>query len=652
MEDQVTVNLQQVSEVIGDRYEVIDLLGEGGMASVYRAKHVGLNKIVALKLLHLSVSAKPSNAGRFELEAQLAAGLSHENIVQIFDYGAATNGNAFVAMEFVEGEPLSQLIAKNGAMNQDQCLPIFIDIARGLCAAHQAKIVHRDIKPSNVLVSEKGGLRCAKIADFGLAKAIGECPDDSSKLTQTAEIIGSPSYMSPEQALGLPVDEQTDIYSFGCLMFESLTGGCPFVGENPMQTLMQHIHASRSDLSTRLNASGVSETLSGIVQRCLSKEKKNRYATMSEVLADLELCKSGARTGHTRRSGSKVWVASILALSGILAVGLLLSHHALSSFAPNTVSLTQPAPPQSSLKSTTGQTLYWSEKPLTQSELIKEAASKVQLPKLDVSGSDLSHLTLTDAGLFEASFKNCNLSNASFGVHCNLMRADFQGAQCQSMALESVDANAVSFLGADLTGATFRKCRFTGANFDDATLSKMTIVDCEFQSSKFLKAHFNQPQRLLRCTFVDCDLRGVAFPELDLSSCAFPGTSFADANLSGSNFSGTNLGHADFSDAILNKANFSGAQMGNANFSRCQLSHATFTHSNLRNAQFSRASLAGCDLSRAGLAGADLAGADLQGADLTGADLTGANLDGVRAQGAVFTDAILPARYEFLKRGS
>lgn len=302
------VNLQRVSEVIGDRYEVIDLLGEGGMASVHRAKHVGLNKIVALKLLHLNVSAKPSNAGRFELEAQLAAGTVTRKHCANLRLRRIGWRKCVRAMAFVNGESLSQLIAKNGAMKQDQCLPIFIDVAKALCAAHQAKIIHRDIKPSNVLVSVKEGLRCAKIADFGLAKAIDECQDDSSKLTQTAEIIGSPSYMSPEQALGLPVDEQTDIYSFGCLMFESLTGRCPFVGENPLQTLMQHIHASRSDLSTRLNASGVSETLSGTVQRCLSKEKRHRYATLSEVLADLDLCKSGARTGSSGSRVSKVWV--------------------------------------------------------------------------------------------------------------------------------------------------------------------------------------------------------------------------------------------------------------------------------------------------------------------------------------------------------
>ncbi len=649
-EDQAAVNLRQVSDIVGDRYELIDLVGEGGMAAVYRAKHLGLNKTVALKLLHLGVSAKPSNSSRFQLEAQLASGLSHENIVQIFDYGTTTNEKAFVAMELVDGQSLSQMIEKNGALKEDQCLPIFIDVARGLRAAHQAKIVHRDIKPSNVLITEKEGLQCAKIADFGLAKAIGECQDSSSKLTQTAEIIGSPSYMSPEQALGLPVDEQTDIYSLGCLMFESLTGGCPFVGENPMQTLMQHIHASRSDLSTRLKSSGTSESLSVIVQRCLSKEKKNRYATVAEVLTDLELCKSGARPRNSGKRERRVWVLSILALSSILAIGILANRgKVFSPFAPHAVPLVDQLSSRSSLKSTSGQILYWSEKPLTQSELVKEAAGKMQLPKLDVSGSDLSRLNLTNAGLSEASFKNCNLSGASFGVHCNLMRADFQGANCQSMSLKSVSATAISFLGADLTGADFHDSRFTDANFNDATLSNIAIADCEFRSSKFQKTRFDQPQRLLRCSFIDCDLRGVVLPDVDLKSCAFPGTSFADSNLSGSNLSGTNLGHADFSDATLNKANFTGAQMGNANFSRCQLSQAIFTDSTLRNAQLSHASLGGCDFSGADLAGADLSGADLEGANLAGADLTGANLEGIRAKGAVFKDATLPAKYEFLK---
>ncbi|MCA0312814.1 MAG: serine/threonine protein kinase [Candidatus Melainabacteria bacterium] len=235
-----TAELQRVADrfhpgaVFAEKYEVIEALGSGGMSTVYKAKHKFLEKPVAIKLLNAHLASDGKAVQRFQLEAKAAYDLKHPNLISIYDFGISPDGQAYIVMDYLEGESLSDRIERHGKLPLMEALPIFADIASGLAYAHEHNVLHRDIKPSNVmLTSSESGATKALIVDFGLAK---NYEDDSLKLTQTGEIFGSPLYMSPEQCRGSVLDRRSDIYSFGCLMYETLTGYVPIRGTNALET--------------------------------------------------------------------------------------------------------------------------------------------------------------------------------------------------------------------------------------------------------------------------------------------------------------------------------------------------------------------------------------------------------------------------------
>lgn len=235
-----TAELQRVADrfhpgaVFAEKYEVIEALGSGGMSTVYKAKHKFLEKPVAIKLLNAHLASDGKAVQRFQLEAKAAYDLKHPNLISIYDFGISPDGQAYIVMDYLEGESLSDRIERHGKLPLMEALPIFADIASGLAHAHEHNVLHRDIKPSNVmLTSSESGATKALIVDFGLAK---NYEDDSLKLTQTGEIFGSPLYMSPEQCRGSVLDRRSDIYSFGCLMYETLTGYVPIRGTNALET--------------------------------------------------------------------------------------------------------------------------------------------------------------------------------------------------------------------------------------------------------------------------------------------------------------------------------------------------------------------------------------------------------------------------------
>lgn len=260
---------------ISDRYEVIDKVGSGGMADVYKARDQRLNRFVAIKVLKPEYSSDKSFVNKFRGEAQSAAGLSHPNIVNVYDVGD-DNGLHYIVMELVEGITLKRFIERKGKLEIKEAVGITIQIAQGMEAAHDNHIIHRDIKPQNIIISKDGKV---KVTDFGIAKA-------TTSNTITSNAMGSVHYLSPEQARGGYSDEKSDIYSLGVTLYEMLSGKVPFSGDNTVSVALLHIQGEAMPL--RDLDSEIPVSVDKIVQKCMQKRPERRYHSASELISDLK----------------------------------------------------------------------------------------------------------------------------------------------------------------------------------------------------------------------------------------------------------------------------------------------------------------------------------------------------------------------------
>jgi two-component system LytT family response regulator len=287
-------------------YRIVSRLGEGGMGEVYLATDTRLERRVALKVLPSAVAHDPTRMERFALEAKAASALNHPNVAHIYEIGEE-RGIHFLAMEFVEGEALDRRIA-GGALPVLALAEIGAQIADALDAAHAKGIVHRDIKPANIIITPRGA---AKVLDFGLAKVAGplgselETQIETRALSAAGMLIGTIAYMSPEQALGRPVDHRTDVFSLGVVLYQMATGRLPFEGSNPSETIA-HILGDSPAAMARFNYD-VPEELDRIVRKCLEKDRERRYQSARDLMVDLKVLVSGRETvGPRRRPGSKI----------------------------------------------------------------------------------------------------------------------------------------------------------------------------------------------------------------------------------------------------------------------------------------------------------------------------------------------------------
>ena len=268
--------MAQVQEVLAGRYELLDVLGRGGMGVVYRARDRRLDRVVAIKVLPLDSAQDPTSVARFEREALAAAALTHRNIVAVFDSGR-DDGTRFIVMERVAGKSLAQLIAERGAFAVDEAVAICVQVASALEAAHAAGIVHRDIKPANLMLDEHGTV---KVLDFGIVRLAG-----GASLTQAATVLGSAAYLAPELSRGSRADARSDVYALGCVLYELLTGRPPFTGEQPAAILSQHI-SSRPRPPELLNPA-VPPRLADLAMTMLAKDPGDRPQRAGELVTAL-----------------------------------------------------------------------------------------------------------------------------------------------------------------------------------------------------------------------------------------------------------------------------------------------------------------------------------------------------------------------------
>lgn len=260
--------------LISGRYEIIDKVGSGGMADVYNAKDQRLNRNVAIKILKQEYSSDAKFVAKFRAEAQSVAGLSHPNIVNVYDVGEDDN-LYYIVMELVEGITLKKFIERKGRLEINEAIGIGIQIAQGIEAAHKSHIIHRDIKPQNIIISKEGKV---KVTDFGIAKA-------ATSNTITSNAMGSVHYISPEQARGGYSDEKSDIYSLGVTIYEMLSGRVPFEGESTVSVAFAHVHEAPVPLM-ELDA-GIPRSLSRIVEKCMQKKPDSRYVNAAALILDL-----------------------------------------------------------------------------------------------------------------------------------------------------------------------------------------------------------------------------------------------------------------------------------------------------------------------------------------------------------------------------
>src|SRR5437870_5825162 len=264
--------------VFNARYEIKQQVARGGMAEVFLARDLLLDRPVALKVLFPEFAADRSFVERVRREARAAANLNHPNIVSVYDWGEE-DGTYFIVMEYVKGRSLRQLIRTEGPLHPQRVAEIGAEIASALAFAHQNGVIHRDVKPGNVVISPSGQV---KVTDFGIARAAGNAQE---ALTQTGAVMGTATYFSPEQAQGRPIDPRSDVYALGIVLYEMLVGRPPFYNENPVTVAYQHVQETPVPPSQR--NPDVPPPLEAIVLKALAKNPANRYASAQDLRADL-----------------------------------------------------------------------------------------------------------------------------------------------------------------------------------------------------------------------------------------------------------------------------------------------------------------------------------------------------------------------------
>ncbi|HEY1854723.1 MAG TPA: protein kinase [Solirubrobacterales bacterium] len=336
--DPASTSSQMIGTVLSGRYRLEAKLGSGGMSTVYLARDTTLDRQVAVKVMHREMSEQADQLERFRQEARAVAKLSHPNVVAVIDAGE-DGGHPYIVFEYVEGETLKQRINRVGALDAQEALAYAIEIARGLTVAHARKMVHRDIKPQNVLIDAEGR---AKLTDFGISRQL-----ERDGLTATGRVLGTTDYVSPEQAMGHGVDQRSDVYSLGVVLYEMLIGQVPYHADSQVGVAMKHVNEDMPDVQQRRPELSAAAAL--VVERATAKDPSQRYQDVGEMIDDLstalevEAARAGSTTGEAtsvlqavppaqRKLSSRArWSWAAIALLVLVGAGAIVATQLISS---------------------------------------------------------------------------------------------------------------------------------------------------------------------------------------------------------------------------------------------------------------------------------------------------------------------------------
>ncbi len=272
-----------LGQTIADRYVLEEIIGQGGIGVVYKAKHTLMNRTVAIKMLRSESMKDERNRQRFQQEAQAISSMNHPNIVSVFDFGFTKDNDAFLVMDYLDGQDLDTMIQEQGYLTPEEVVPIFTQICDAMTKTHEQGIIHRDLKPGNIIIIKKDGKSEAKLVDFGMVKFEAQAGRAAQALTQPGEVFGSPYYMSPEQCTGLKLDARSDIYSMGVLMYEAVTGRPPFLASNMAEMAQMHIYEKPDPIAQVINDQEFPEWMETIISKALEKNVDDRYQSTEEL---------------------------------------------------------------------------------------------------------------------------------------------------------------------------------------------------------------------------------------------------------------------------------------------------------------------------------------------------------------------------------
>lgn len=293
--DSSTISVRQleaddlVGKRVGDRYDVLSVIGGGGMSFVYQVRDTSSDKLLALKMMQPRHRGDEEIILRFEQEAKAVASLSHPNVVAVHDYGVTHEGRMYFVMDYLEGISLAEVLDRQKGLGLRRSLPVWAATCSAVGHAHGKGIIHRDLKPSNIMLVTEGGREdVVKIVDFGIAKVLPQPGQEELRITRSGQLFGSPPYMSPEHCLGKQLDARSDIYSMGCVMYETLTGHPPFVGATAYDIFFKHMHSKPEPLSNVIDEGDLCERIEAIILKCMAKSPENRYQSMNELRDSLD----------------------------------------------------------------------------------------------------------------------------------------------------------------------------------------------------------------------------------------------------------------------------------------------------------------------------------------------------------------------------
>jgi serine/threonine protein kinase len=312
-------------DVLQDRYRIIQRIGKGGMGEVYLAEHVAIGRKVAIKILLGNLNDKPDLAKRFLKEAQTASKLRHANVVDIIDFGHADVRTPFFVMEFLDGRDLKSVVKEERVLPWPRVRDIALQICAGLAVAHQQGFIHRDLKPDNVYLINEGGREHVKILDFGISKAI---TDEAHDTTQTGVLLGTPEYMSPEQAQDQPLDARSDLYALGVILYRMLVGRVPFQSKAFMTVLAKHIQEPPVPPREAAPDAGIPAKVEAIVLRCLAKKPEDRYQSADALAAALRAVDAAPAAASARPP------VAVFATLGVVVVAAVVVGFAVMSGPP------------------------------------------------------------------------------------------------------------------------------------------------------------------------------------------------------------------------------------------------------------------------------------------------------------------------------